>query len=352
MGNLTVLFLYVFKFKKRTEPVPILFITNLAISDLLMAVYILIIGSADIAYRGSYAKNAEEWLRSSTCFTATFLCCISSLMSVLMMVMISIDRYIYIAFPYSTKRISEYSAKIIILALWFFCIIFIGIPVVFGVGADGDLRLHEYTSICMASNRINEYYYAWLLAYTSITLICWLFTCILYSHMLIVIHRTSSNANNSSNDADKSIALRLFAIVLTDFLSWFPYYLYTIYTMTDSNAFLPVIFQFSVVLALPINSAINPFLYTLTSPTVTRLISRKIRYNSNRSSCFHFLFYLCTYKRKNQINSRCSNADGSSGPRGNQEINVSAVSENINHQIKKPVRNSTVFIKMDSKIPT
>ncbi|EDV19368.1 uncharacterized protein TRIADDRAFT_733, partial [Trichoplax adhaerens] len=264
VGNSIVLFIYIFKIKKRNEPVPILLITNLAVSDLLMASYTLIIGSADLRYRGSYAKNAENWLQSSPCLIATFLCCISSLMSVLMMLMISIDRYIYIAFPYSTKRISEDSAKFIIGILWLCSIAFIGLPVAFSINAEGDRRLHAYTSICMASNRTNKFFYGWLLAYTSLTLICWLITCTLYGHMLIVIRRTSTDANNnSSSDADKRIALRLFAIVLTDFISWCPYYIYIIFMISDANAYMPVTFQFAVILALPINSAINPFLYTL-----------------------------------------------------------------------------------------
>ncbi|EDV19372.1 uncharacterized protein TRIADDRAFT_3740, partial [Trichoplax adhaerens] len=262
-GNLTVLYINLYKIKQRTEPVPMLLITNLAVSDLMMAGYMLIIGSADLTYHDIYAFNAEVWLRSFTCVLACFLCCTASLMSVLMMITISFDRYIYIAFPYSAKRLSPQHAKVIILIQWMICFVFVGLPVAYSYKADGDLRIYEYTSICMASNFRNFHFRVWIIGYLTITLICWLTTCLMYSHMFIAIHNTSRAATSRAHDGGKRIAMRLFAIVITDLISWVPYYAYMIQVMIDPTDSGSVVLQFAIIVALPINSAINPYLYTM-----------------------------------------------------------------------------------------
>ncbi|RDD36656.1 G-protein coupled receptor GRL101-like protein, partial [Trichoplax sp. H2] len=276
VGNAIVIYFQIFKVKKSSEPVPAMLITNLAFSDLMMAGYILIIGSVDLFYRNYYAANAEIWLRSFTCILACFLCCTASLMSVFMMITISIDRYIYIAFPYSNKNLSPSLTKWIITILWIFSIVFVSIPVGYSINANGDMRLYEYTSICMASNYNNYYYRIWLISYVVITLICWLITCFLYVHMFIAIYRTSKAVSAVSHNNSKRIAIRLFAIVITDLISWLPYYVYMAQIMVKPTIAGSVVLQFAIVLALPINSAINPYLYTVSSPTFIRSAKHRI----------------------------------------------------------------------------
>ncbi|EDV19373.1 uncharacterized protein TRIADDRAFT_62192 [Trichoplax adhaerens] len=276
VGNAIVIYFQMFKVKKSSEPVPAMLITNLAFSDLMMAGYILIIGSVDLFYRNYYAVNAEIWLRSFTCILACFLCCTASLMSVFMMITISIDRYIYIAFPYSNKNLSPSLTKWIITILWIFSIVFVSIPVGYSINANGDMRLYEYTSICMASNYNNYYYRIWLISYVVITLICWLITCFLYVHMFIAIYKTSKAVSAVSHNNSKRIAIRLFAIVITDLISWLPYYVYMAQIMVKPTIAGSVVLQFAIVLALPINSAINPYLYTVSSPTFIRSAKHRI----------------------------------------------------------------------------
>ncbi|RDD37125.1 G-protein coupled receptor GRL101-like protein, partial [Trichoplax sp. H2] len=276
IGNLMVIYIQFFKVTNESEPVPMLLITNLAVSDLIMSIYMLIIGIADIIYHDHYAYNAETWLRSITCGIACFLCCFASLMSVLMMFIISIDRYIYIAFPYSTVKLSPYYAKVLMVISWLFCLIFVCIPTAYGLKTDGNHRLYRYTSICMASNVKNYYYRLWIIVYVSITLVSWLITCSLYAHMFIAIHKTAKATVSTASDSEKRIAIRLFAIIVTDLVSWLPYYFYTIQLLISPTSSGVIVLQFAVILALPINSAINPYLYTLTSPRIIKLIQRRI----------------------------------------------------------------------------
>ncbi len=54
------------------------FIINLGVSDWLMGCYMLIIGSVDASYRGSYIVHADAWRSSVLCQFAGILAMLSS----------------------------------------------------------------------------------------------------------------------------------------------------------------------------------------------------------------------------------------------------------------------------------
>ena len=54
------------------------FIINLGLSDFLMGVYMLIIASVDVYYRGRYIMVADQWRSSWLCKTAGILATLSS----------------------------------------------------------------------------------------------------------------------------------------------------------------------------------------------------------------------------------------------------------------------------------
>lgn len=69
-------------------------ITNLAIGDLFMGCYLLVIASVDAHFRGVYAIRAEEWKNSKLCNTAGFLSTFSSELSVFTLTVITLDRFL------------------------------------------------------------------------------------------------------------------------------------------------------------------------------------------------------------------------------------------------------------------
>ncbi|PIK58440.1 hypothetical protein BSL78_04661 [Apostichopus japonicus] len=85
-GNIIVILLRLFKRKKpatrRGNTAQPLFIMNLAIADLLMGCYLLMITVADISYRGRYGLFSDIWQNSFFCRLAGFLSTISSVTSV------------------------------------------------------------------------------------------------------------------------------------------------------------------------------------------------------------------------------------------------------------------------------
>ncbi|EDV24630.1 uncharacterized protein TRIADDRAFT_56630 [Trichoplax adhaerens] len=267
VGNILVFLHYCQQSKQKHPPISVttVLLTNLALADFFMSIYLIIIGIADQIYRGYYSMYVEPWLTSVPCYSASFLVSLSSLMSVYMMIIISIDRFICITFPFSTKRLKVSSARNVLLVGWLFCIVFAGIPVVFSIGKPGESRLYKYSSICMPSNVNNVYYRTWILCYTFLTMVAWILTCALYFGMFFSMRQSSKSVRKiGSVNRDRKIAIRLFLIIITDLASWMPYYILVIQVLFTGTIDI-IVLQFVIIFALPINSAINPYLYTITN---------------------------------------------------------------------------------------
>ncbi|EDV19352.1 uncharacterized protein TRIADDRAFT_3737, partial [Trichoplax adhaerens] len=264
IGNIAVFSMHVKETKCKKNGVPSFLIANLAVADFSVANYMLIIAISDRFYSNNkFGVNSEQWLRSMPCLFACFICCAASLMSVFMMLIISIDRFICMVYPFSKRKLTLKSALLLVMGFWLFSITFVGVPVVYSIGADGDNRLHGYSSICMSSNVLNPYFKMWITAYVSITIICWIITCFLYTKMLNSIRQSSQQVRKSENSKDKRITIRLFLILITDLISWIPYYIIFMQVLHTSESVNILTLQFVIIFALPINSAVNPCLYTL-----------------------------------------------------------------------------------------
>ncbi|EDV18667.1 uncharacterized protein TRIADDRAFT_34852, partial [Trichoplax adhaerens] len=88
------------KKKNKADKVNLFLINNLAISDFIMSIYLFIIGFANLVYsnQGLYGIRSEKWLRHPLCAVSCTLMTTSSIVSVFLMVVISIDRFITIVY--------------------------------------------------------------------------------------------------------------------------------------------------------------------------------------------------------------------------------------------------------------
>ncbi|EDV27297.1 uncharacterized protein TRIADDRAFT_20600, partial [Trichoplax adhaerens] len=247
------------KISKATE----LVFTNLAISDFLMSLYLIIIGIGDFVYRDRYAQYSEEWLRSPACVVASFLICTSSLMSVLMMLFIGIDRYSIASNPFLASDTRYKRTKISLLLGWLLTSIFVGIPISMGIDEPGDRRLYQFSSICTPSNLSNNFYAGWTIAFVVLQLVCWMLTLTLYLKLVATVNKTQRSVRSSAQSRSFAVAIRISLILITDLMAWLPVYVISVMSIIQGtlNVF---ILQFAVILAIPLNSAINPYIYTAT----------------------------------------------------------------------------------------
>lgn len=241
--------------------------TNLAASDFLMAIYLLIILIADLYYNDlRFGLNSETWLGSPFCLFACGINILSSVTSVFIMVVISIDRYICIVHPFSNRNLTLKRVRITMFSIWFCTCIFTITPIMMSLGQPGYRRYYTYSSICLANNFQILYYKIWMISYLTFIAIAWIIMVSFYTSIFISLrksrHKTHLSATLRNN---KIVSIRLSIILLSDLICWLPYYYVTLLGLFSTDGRIDVIsLQFVGIFALPINSAINPFIYTVT----------------------------------------------------------------------------------------
>nr|KAG5689883.1 hypothetical protein BaRGS_023631 [Batillaria attramentaria] len=193
-GNVGVFVYRLFLESAGTSPGFRVLVANLCLSDFLMGVYLAMIGSADVAYRGRYVWEHEAWIHSAVCQAAGFLALMSCEVSALLQ-----------DFPGQ-----QYAFMV-------FIVLNLGLFVLTG---SGQLLIYR------------------------------------------AIRNGRVAASTQRRQQDLAIARRLFLIVFSDFCCWFPIGLMGLLAARGTP--IPgVVNVWSAIFVLPLNSALNPFLYTL-----------------------------------------------------------------------------------------
>ncbi|XP_053387807.1 uncharacterized protein LOC123563440 [Mercenaria mercenaria] len=264
-GNIVSIVFRVFFDKKRLKMVYGIFVTNLALADLLMGFYMLIIAIADSVYRGRYIEEDEFWRRSVWCRLAGVLSTVSSEASVLFACLITVDRLIVIKYPFGSVRISITLAKVMVLFCWIICFIIAILPIVQSK-YFGD-QFYSKSAVCLAlpltKNRSAGWLYS-IVIFIGFNFITFIMIALGQIMIYYEVHKHSSAMakNSSARRNDLKVAKNLLLLVTTDFACWFP--IGCIGMLSLNGHIIPgEIYAWTAVLILPINSAINPFLYTL-----------------------------------------------------------------------------------------
>ena len=273
-----------------------LLLTNLAVSDLLMGLYMMIVACADIYFGEDFPMHAEAWRSSTTCRITGTIAILSSEASVFFVMMISIDRFIDIKYPYSSKKLRQKWTHICIALVWIFSAISGIIPSYFS-GQNQDFydnshvciglplaQIETYaittfeTEICPAntpfchtkistkshSEGFNSGMYFSMVLFLGINCLCYVVILACYIEIIRCVYKSSKRARlNAKMKEQISLTIKVAVIVATDFFCWFPIIVLGILVQANVLILPPSVFAWSVTVVLPINSAINPYLYTV-----------------------------------------------------------------------------------------
>ena len=282
---------------RRDNKVQGLFIFNLSLSDILMGIYMVIIASADRYYRDSFPS--ELWRHSITCKIAGTLSVLSSEASVCFVTLISVDRLMGIRFTFSNFRNGTSSAKVVVVMLW---TITIAIGVVLTVMPSVDPEFYDISEVCtglpLSRNSVfnqrtiresfkdkiqgvldrNIFFnltydviidtkpgmYAGIAVFTAFNLLCFVIVAVCYIGIFLTAVKSMKKSGRGRDEKqERKMAVKMGAIVLTDLLCWLPIILLSILVQSGRFIVTPNIYTWIVTFILPINSALNPFLYTL-----------------------------------------------------------------------------------------
>ncbi|XP_070568597.1 relaxin receptor 2-like [Ptychodera flava] len=249
------------------------FIVNLSFADLLMGLYLFIIAVHDVIYRGEYIKFDLSWRTSWICKLCGFLSFVSSEASVLILTVITLDRLFSIVYPFKFKNRTIKLAFLIMATMWSICIFLAVLPLidhleyfsVFFYGGNGVcLPLH------IDEPMTNGWEYS-LFIFTFINLVAFLFIAFAYAAMFNAIRQSRTNIRSTTENQDYMLAKRFTLIVATDFVCWMPIIILKLVALAGVKVN-GDIYAWMAVFILPVNSALNPILYTMT----TKLFKQKM----------------------------------------------------------------------------
>ena len=289
--------------------------------DLLTGFYLLGISAADTVYSSSYCKHRFEWLNSWYCTTLGLLSTAGSLISILSMTCLSVYRIYSIRRLFSSRSLSRSFVSFTLCLL--FCLVFsvlafvlipillyedyflngiyyknvnlfIGSPSLqkhtdilekyYGRLADSlitwttirslvaDMFTHDHggisgsnqnfygnSGVCVFKYFVTEQDPQKFFSISMLTVNC--FLCLVMSICYVAIYISShSGSSSATRNRSNSMERKITLIILTDFLTWMPFiivcYLHY-FGQLDGSSY----YGFFSIIALPINSVINPLIY-------------------------------------------------------------------------------------------
>ena len=278
LGNLGSFVYRVFLLKASSQLGFGVFVTHLCVSDFLMGVYLLIIGVADRLYQGAYLWNDTAWKESGFCRVAGFLSLLSSEVSAFLVCLITLDRCLVLKFPFSRLRFRKRSAHVACALAWTAGLVLSAVPL---LPVTSHWHFYSQTGICIplpiTRKAFPGHFYSFAIM---ITFNFALFILIALGQAFIywsVTTNRMSSSDTSRKSQDLTIARRLITVAVSDFLCWFPIGLLGSLAAYSGVAIPSGVNVAMAIFVLPLNSALNPFLYTLNILLERRRIAKERR---------------------------------------------------------------------------
>ena len=106
--------------------------------------------------------------------------------------------------------------------------------------------------------------YFTMVVFIGVNLVCFGLVAFFYVQIFVYVRKTGQRAGRKSDEKQEiRRAMKMSVIVLTDFCTWVPLLVVCILAQSNVIKVNPLTYAWTVAFILPINSAINPFLYTL-----------------------------------------------------------------------------------------
>uniref|UniRef100_A0A8C7DID7 Thyroid stimulating hormone receptor n=1 Tax=Oncorhynchus kisutch TaxID=8019 RepID=A0A8C7DID7_ONCKI len=249
LANLLFLFILLTSHYKLT--ITRFLLCNLAMADLFMGVYLLLIASVDLYTRSQYHHYAIDWQTGAGCQLAGVLTVFASELSVYTLTAITLQRWHAITFAMRPERkVRLRHIVVLMLAGWLLCLVLAVLPLA-GVSS------YQRVSICLPMDTDSTAAMVYVVTLLMLNVLAFVLVSVCYVHIYCMVH----NPQHPSSRGDASMAKRMSVLIFTNFLCLAPISFYglsavlhhPLITVTDSKVLL--------VLFYPLNSCANPFLY-------------------------------------------------------------------------------------------
>ena len=288
LGNIFVL---MWRLKTKTKTVQDIFVGNLALSDLLMGVYMLLLAGADAYYGAEFYKFSDDWRASIPCRVASVFTLLSGETSLLLLTFITIDRFMCLVFPFSRKQFKKFSATVVVAGIW--CVT-LPLSLTASILANPDSDFYELSDVCIGlplvtrtsraevmssekqssiisrmfdadSSGSNKSWYFSIIVFLGVNSALSVTIFVLYIIIVLSVIRARWTAHVTKIKQEIMMALRMIALALTNCFCWIPVIILSILSQTEIISVSLDMYVWSVVFILPINPSLNPYLYTISA---------------------------------------------------------------------------------------
>ena len=271
---------------KEKNVVQFIMLLHLAVSDGLMGVYLITLGAKDLLWWREYYLHDFQWRSCLSCQIIGAISLLSSEMSVMMMALISADRFKNIVFPYQGPSLKPKATRILCIIIWAIGFLIAFLPMLGIRYFEDPFRYHSYygrSVVCLPLQLTSgkpagwEYSVAIFLALNFA-----FFLLIMSAYLMILVKSYLSSQRLARQGTEREIqarasnfrrgaalARRVFFIILSDCVCWMPVIVIGMRTIIEKS-YKPRgdLAVWIAVFALPINSALNPILYSLSTEQV------------------------------------------------------------------------------------
>nr|XP_045615581.1 uncharacterized protein LOC123768835 [Procambarus clarkii] len=251
LGNLAVIIVLISsKFKMTVSK---FLMVNLALADLCMGLYLLIIAVMDLHTIGVYFNHAIDWQNGPGCKVAGFLTVFASELSIFTLTVITSERWYAITYAiHLNKRLKLSMAVKIMVVGWTYSITMAALPLL-------GISSYSKTSICLPMETGNALALAYLISLLLVNGLAFFVITACYASMYCSISRHDATAPHS----DLTVAKRMALLVFTDFACWAPIAFFGLTAVAGVPLINVTRAKILLVFFYPLNSCANPYLYAI-----------------------------------------------------------------------------------------
>ncbi|XP_068082077.1 lutropin-choriogonadotropic hormone receptor-like [Anabrus simplex] len=250
-GNLAVLVVLLSSRFRMT--VPKFLMCNLALADLCMGIYLLMIAIMDAISVGAYFNHAIDWQQGPGCHVSGFLTVFACELSIYTLTVITSERWYAITHAlHLDKRLRLNMAVRVMAVGWLYSLSMAALPLL-------GISSYSKTGLClpMENKHISDrIYLATLLLMNGLAFIL---ICVCYGRIYCNISGHDSVAARS----DTTVAKRMALLVFTDFACWAPIAFFGLTAVAGYPLIDVPRAKILLVFFYPLNSCANPYLYAL-----------------------------------------------------------------------------------------
>ncbi|XP_026186880.1 relaxin receptor 1 isoform X4 [Mastacembelus armatus] len=181
-------------------------IISLCCADGLMGIYLFMIGTYDLMFRGEYNRHAQAWMDSSQCQVIGSLAMLSTEVSVLLLTYLTLEKYICIVYPFRYLTPGWRRTVTILLGIWVFGFIIAFLPL---VCKDLFHNFYGTNGVCFPLHSeqpetLWAHVYS-IIIFLGLNLVAFLIIVLSYASMFYNIQRTGTQTTKYSNHIKKEV---------------------------------------------------------------------------------------------------------------------------------------------------